>query len=105
MQRRGGREHPLTKQTLFTNLRSDPTFIGETGGFKFSWEEEVSDTLTQPGQTAPPVATRLMKRFEKVTSAVILNYTLFREHYEKDLERREHSTSSQAVPVQTEAPF
>ena len=29
-----------------------------------------------------------MRKFDKVTSAVILNYTLFREHYEKDLERK-----------------
>lgn len=87
MQHRSSREHPLTKQTLFTNLRSDPTFIGETSGFKFRWEEEVTTTspLLKEGDT--PFSTRIMKPFEKVTSAVILNYTLFREHYEKDLER------------------
>ena len=102
MQRRSGREHPLTKQTLYTNLRSDPAFIGETGGFKFVWEEEVRDTLSPQAsdgqQLAPPIATSLMQRFEKVTSAVILNYTLFREHYEKDLERRSTSENSD-VPL------
>ena len=102
MQRRSGREHPLTKQTLYTNLRSDPAFIGETGGFKFVWEEEVRDTLSPPAadgqQLAPPIATSLMQRFEKVTSAVILNYTLFREHYEKDLERRSASENTD-VPL------
>ena len=105
MQRRGGKEHPLTKQTLYTNLRSDPTFIGETGGFKFSWEEEVSDTLAsqEQGSQTPPLATRLMRRFEKVTSAVILNYTLFREHYEKDLERKE--TSPSGTDSKSDVPF
>ena len=87
MQKRAGREHPLTKQTLFTNLRSDSTFIGEVSGFKFRWEEEVTTAspLRKEGDT--PFSTRIMKTYEKVTSAVILNYTLFREHYEKDLER------------------
>ena len=103
MQRRAGREHPLTKQTLFTNLRSDPTFIGETSGFKFMWEEEVSETLAsqEQGSSAPPIAARLMRKFDKVTSAVILNYTLFREHYEKDLERK----TVQANSDKTEVPF
>ena len=87
MQRRAGHEHPLTKQTLFTNLRSDPTFIGETSGFKFRWEEEVASVSPHRQEGDTPFSTRLMQSFEKVTSAVILNYTLFGEHYEKDLER------------------
>lgn len=101
MQKRGGREHPLTKQTLFTNLRSDPTFIGETGGFKFIWEEAVEDTLKADTGEGARLATRLVKKFEKVTSAVILNYTLFREHYEKDFERKE----AERKPVISDQPF
>lgn len=93
MQHRSGREHPLTKQTLFTNLRSDPTFIGETSGFKFRWEEEVTTVSPNRQEGDTPFSTRIMKSFEKVTSAVILNYTLFREHYEKDLERTVKQTS------------
>lgn len=93
MQHRAGREHPLTKQTLFTNLRSDPTFIGETSGFKFRWEEEVTAVSPNRQEGDTPFSTRIMKTFEKVTSAVILNYTLFREHYEKDLERSVKQTS------------
>ena len=93
MQHRAGREHPLTKQTLFTNLRSDPTFIGETSGFKFRWEEEVTTVSPNRQEGDTPFSTRIMKTFEKVTSAVILNYTLFREHYEKDLERSVKQTS------------
>ncbi len=87
MQHRAGKEHPLTKQTLFTNLRSDPTFIGETSGFKFRWEEEVTTASPNRQEGDTPFSTRVMRSFEKVTSAVILNYTLFSEHYEKDLER------------------
>lgn len=95
MQRRAGREHPLTKQTLFTNLRSDPTFIGETSGFKFRWEEEVTTVVPNRQEGDTPFSTRVMKTFEKVTSAVILNYTLFREHYEKDLERSSASKTNE----------
>ena len=87
MQRRAGREHPLTKQTLFTNLRSDSTFVGETSGFKFRWEEEITTTAPNLKDSDTQFSTRVMRTFEKVTSAVILNYTLFREHYEKDFER------------------
>lgn len=93
MQKRAGREHPLTKQTLFTNLRSDSTFIGEVSGFKFRWEEEVTAVSPNRQEGDTPFSTRIMKTFEKVTSAVILNYTLFREHYEKDLERSVKQTS------------
>jgi len=64
-----------------------------------------ADTLAsqEQGSQTPPLATRLMRRFEKVTSAVILNYTLFREHYEKDLERKE--TSPSGTDSKSDVPF
>lgn len=88
----GSANHPLTLQTLTTNLTSNKAWIGAVGNWKFKWKEATevaaSDVMSQP-EGAKPNMTVLRQMVDKTkqTSAVVLNYDVIAALYGIDLER------------------
>ncbi len=88
----GSANHPLTLQTLTTNLTSNKAWIGAVSNWKFKWKEAVevavSDVMDQPAGSKPNMAVlRQMADKTKQTSAVVLNYDVIAALYGIDLER------------------
>lgn len=97
----GAANHPLTLQTLTTNLTSHKGWIGTVGNWKFRWKEAVevavSDVMEQPEGTKPNMAVlRQMVDRTKQTSAVVMNYDVVAAMYGIDLERGTVATTPQS---------
>ncbi len=105
----GAANHPLTLQTLTTNLTSNKAWIGAVSNWKFKWKEAVEravDDVVEKPEGAKPNLTvvRQMEERTKQTSAVVLNYDVVATMYGIDLERKDEDAPA-APQQQGELPF
>lgn len=109
----GSQNHPLTLQTLTTNLASNKAWIGNVGNWKFRWREAVEVAVSdgvevRPGLVANMQAIRKMQDRTKQTSAVVMNYDVIAAMYGIDLERMEDTEGTENAAgrkVEPEPPF
>ena len=106
----GSANHPLTLQTLTTNLTSNKAWIGQLSNWKFRWKEvqelAVSDVIEQPTTGKPNMTvTRQMVDKSKQTSAVALNYDIISTMYGIDLEREHEEAATAPNEEQSKLPF
>ena len=71
--------------TIEQNLRSHPSYIGQTTSHRFTWEE----TMEVAKQDDQETMVRVRKQLSTVTSAIIVDYDKFMEMYAIDFRRGE----------------
>jgi DNA primase, catalytic core len=93
-----------TESTIKANLRSNPAYIGEIANKHFSWKEIIETPVgTIINETA------MNKRVERTevtrvqkTSCFAMNYTIFRQYFDIDLER---SLDTRPTPEENKPDF
>ena len=92
----GAANKPLSLQTLTTNLTSNTSWIGQVKSWRFNWMESVDQPVSEAVPQSPlangkpnMVATKVMVKQSKVTSAIVLNYDILHALYSVDFERNE----------------
>lgn len=80
-----------TDSTLEQNLRSHQSYIGTTKSRRFKWEE----TVEEPDSDNKMV--RMVRRMERVSSATVLDYEVFRQVYDTDLMRESSPADENAT--------
>ena len=79
--RNGYNTENSTFSTLDQNLRSHPSYIGTVSSRRFEWEETVEEA------DANGYMVKKVHKKQNSTSAVILDYDVFREMYNIDFRR------------------
>ena len=72
-----------TLSTIEQNLRSHPSYIGTVSSHRFEWKE----TIEVARNDAEETMVKLRKPKSKMTSAIIVNYDLFKMMYNMDFRR------------------
>lgn len=72
-----------TLSTIEQNLRSHPSYIGTVSSHRFEWKE----TIEVARNDAEETMVKLRKPKSKMTSAIIVNYDLFKMMYNIDFRR------------------
>lgn len=85
--RSGYNNESSTLSTIDQNLRSHPSYIGTVPSRRFSWME----TVETSGQYNPENMVKQRKQRTTSTSAVIINYDVFRQSYSIDFRRNENN--------------
>lgn len=80
-----------TLSTIEQNLRSHPSYIGTVSSHRFEWEE----TIEMSRNNVEDTMVKMRKTKSKMTSAIIVNYDLFKMMYNIDF-RRDISTGENA---------
>ncbi len=93
-----------TQSTIEQNLRSHPSYLGSVSGKRFDWNEvaevpsgEFTGTNEESGDPQSKADNRVTKRlvpFGINTSCIALNYNIFRDLYDIDLERKSSQENS-----------
>lgn len=83
-----------TLSTLEQNLRSHPSYIGTVSSHRFEWKE----TIEVARNDAEETMVKLRKSKSKMTSAIIVNYDLFKMMYNLDFRRDPTFTETTAAP-------
>jgi len=78
--RSGYNSENTTLSTIDQNLRSHPSYIGTVPSRRFEWEE----TVEVPRNDDQETMVRVRKTRSTSTSAVIVNYDIFKESYNMD---------------------
>ena len=81
--RSGYNSEGSTLSTLEQNLRSHPSYIGTVPSRRFTWEETVEVPRTDDQETM----VKIRKPKSTSTSAIIIDYDKFKEHYNIDFRR------------------
>lgn len=78
----------VTQSTIDANLRSNPAYIGAIDGWRFKWNivEEVPKGDIKGGDTNNEMV-RVVKPQVQVTNCIAMNYDIFRQYFDIDLER------------------
>ena len=82
-----------TLSTIEQNLRSHPSYIGTVSSHRFEWKE----TIEVARNDAEETMVKLRKPKSKMTSAIIVNYDLFKMMYNMDFRR--DPTSVEPAPA------
>lgn len=79
-----------TQSTIEANIRSNPAYLGVINGRRFKWKEvrEVPRGDIR-GDQANNEMMRIMESMNQTTSCIALNYDVFRQYFDIDLERNE----------------
>ena len=72
-----------TLSTIEQNLRSHPSYIGTVSSHRFEWQETIEVARNDTEETM----VKLRKPKSKMTSAIIVNYDLFKMMYNIDFRR------------------
>lgn len=77
-----------TQSTIEANIRSNPAYLGVINGRRFKWKEvrEVPRGDIR-GDQANNEMMRIMEPMSQTTSCIALNYDVFRQYFDIDLER------------------
>lgn len=81
--RSGYNSEDSTLSTLEQNLRSHPAYIGTVPSRRFTWEE----TIEVPRNDDQETMVKIRKPKSTSTSAIIIDYDKFKEHYNIDFRR------------------
>ena len=81
--RSGYNSEDSTLSTLEQNLRSHPAYIGAVPSRRFTWEE----TIEVPRNDDQETMVKIRKPKSTSTSAIIIDYDKFKEHYNIDFRR------------------
>lgn len=81
--RSGYNSEGSTLSTLEQNLRSHPSYIGTVPSRRFTWEE----TIEVPRNDDQETMVKIRKPKSTSTSAIIIDYDKFKEHYNIDFRR------------------
>ena len=81
--RSGCNSEDSTLSTLEQNLRSHPAYIGTVPSRRFTWEE----TIEVPRNDDQETMVKIRKPKSTSTSAIIIDYDKFKEHYNIDFRR------------------
>lgn len=86
-----------TQSTIEANIRSNPAYIGIVNARRFKWEEvkEVPRGNIMGNGEINNEMIRVMEKKSTMTSCIALNYDVFRQYFDIDLER----TSPDEAPV------
>nr|DAV70585.1 MAG TPA: DNA directed DNA polymerase [Caudoviricetes sp.] len=102
-----------TQSTIEQNLRSNPAYIGLVNSRRFKWyttievprgglEEDTSGTGVQVDNTM----VKKVERQEAISSCIAINYDMFRQIYDIDLQRKpEESEDSKHESNKEDLPF
>mgnify|MGYP000954575035 FL=1 len=82
-----------TLSTIEQNLRSHPSYIGTVSSHRFEWKE----TIEVARNDAEETMVKLRKPKSKMTSAIIVNYNLFKMMYNMDFRR--DPTAAEPAPA------
>ena len=90
------RDEDTTQSTIEQNLRSNPAYIGIVSSRKFSWNvvNEVPKGDLSNGKESSEMI-RIVERKEQTTSCLALNYEIFKQYFDIDLER---NTPEETIP-------
>ena len=90
------RDEDTTQSTIEQNLRSNPAYIGVVSSRKFSWNvvSEVPKGDLINGKESSEMV-RIVERKEQTTSCLALNYEIFKQYFDIDLERNALDDDSQ----------
>lgn len=82
--------------TIEANIRSNPAYIGVVNARRFKWKEvkEVPKGDLKEGEINNEMI-RIMEDKNTTTSCIAMNYDLFRQYFDIDLERNQNEESSQ----------
>lgn len=77
-----------TQSTIEANLRSNPAYIGPVSGWRFKWNvvDEVPKGDIKGGEANNEMI-RVVKPQEQITNCTAMNYDIFRQYFDIDLER------------------
>ncbi len=97
------RDEDTTQSTIEQNLRSNPAYIGIVSSRKFSWNvvNEVPKGDLSNGKESSEMI-RIVERKEQTTSCLALNYEIFKQYFDIDLERNAPDETIPEPGTQTE---
>lgn len=96
-----------TQSTIEANIRSNPAYIGVVNARRFKWKEvkEVPKGDIHEGGKIDNEMVRIMDPKSTTTSCLALNYDVFRQYFDIDLERSESDEPEVEEKKQQDLPF
>lgn len=96
-----------TQSTIEANIRSNPAYIGVVNARRFKWKEvkEVPKGDIREGGKVDNEMIRIMDPKSTTTSCLALNYDVFRQYFDIDLERSESDEPEVEEKKQQDLPF
>ena len=88
-----------TQSTIEANIRSNPAYIGVINGRRFKWKEvrEVPKGDIRGNGDINNEMIRVMEPMTQNTSCLALNYDIFRQYFDIDLERGEQEEENETA--------
>lgn len=88
-----------TQSTIEANIRSNPAYFGVINGRRFKWKEvrEVPKGDIRGNGDVNNEMVRVMEPMTQTTSCLALNYDVFRQYFDIDLERSEPEEVEETV--------
>lgn len=96
-----------TQSTIESNIRSNPAYIGVVNARRFKWNEvkEVPKGDIREGGRIDNEMIRIIEPKSTSTSCLALNYDVFRQYFDIDLERSEQEEPEAEGKKQQDLPF
>lgn len=96
-----------TQSTIEANIRSNPSYIGVVNGYWFRWKEtkEVPRGDIKGNGEVNNEMIRVVEQRKQNTSCIALNYDVFRQYFDIDLERSGQEEPEAEEKKQQDLPF